>query len=74
MRTQKRLQQIVPQGVRPPIIRTPEKSAMDSSTRNKASYEKDIKASRTWKRQRNVVLCACSLNYLCLLKVLFEAT
>ena len=42
------------------IMRDPEKSCTDSAARSKANYDKDVKASRTLKRQRYVIPCLCS--------------
>ena len=55
-------------------MKDPERGAADSTARSKTSYDKDIKASRTHKRQRYVMLHLCSLDYLSFIKVLFEAT
>ena len=48
-------------------MKDPEKSCADSAAQSKTNYNKDVKASQTLKRQRYVMLCACSLNYLCAL-------
>ena len=45
-------------------MKDPEKSAANSTARSKTNYDKDIKASRTHKRQRYVMLHVCSLDYL----------
>ena len=45
-------------------MKDPEKSAANSTARSKTNYDKDIKASRTHKRQRYVMLHVRSLDYL----------